>query len=233
MQVPDIALLEAKLGITFRKKELLLQALTHRSYLNENSNWPFGHNERLEFLGDAVLELAVTEYLYNRYENPEGELTNFRAALVNDESLSETSTELTVDQYLFLSRGETREFARSRQELLGNALEAIVGAIYLDQGYEKALTFLTAHLFPKLESVLRLGLWRDPKSLFQEKAQAVVGVTPTYRVLKEWGPDHAKEFLVGVYLDEEKVAEGHGYSKQDAELAAAREGLRVKNWQAA
>lgn len=230
MNFPDVSQLEKNLGVPFHKKEWLLQALTHRSYLNENPSWSLPHNERLEFLGDAVLELAVTEYLYQSYENPEGELTSFRASLVNDQSLSQAATELAVDQFILLSRGEMKEFGRSRQEILGNTFEAIVGAIYLDQGYDAAKKFLEAKLFPRLEEILKLALWRDPKSHFQEEAQAKVNVTPTYRVLSEWGPDHAKQFLVGVYLGEEKVSEGEGYSKQDAEVEAARKALKVKGW---
>ncbi|MBI2633963.1 MAG: ribonuclease III [Parcubacteria group bacterium] len=231
MKSPDLELLEKNLGVKFKKSDFLLQALTHRSYLNENPSWPLPHNERLEFLGDAVLELAVTEYLYQNYPNPEGELTSFRASLVNDQSLSQVATELAVDQFLLLSRGEMKEFGRSRQEILGNTFEAIVGAIYLDQGYEAAKKFLEVKLFPRLEEILKLALWRDPKSHFQEEAQAKVNITPTYRVLSEWGPDHAKEFLVGVYLGEEKVAEGEGLSKQEAEVEAAKHALEVKGWQ--
>jgi len=230
MKLPDFSKLEKALGITFKNKALLAQALTHRSYLNENESWRVGHNERLEFLGDAVLELASTEHLFKNYENPEGELTSFRAALVNDESLSGVAIELGVDKFLLLSRGEAKEFDRSRQELLGNTFEALVGAVYLDQGYRAAVSFLERTLFPKLGEILKLGLWRDPKSRFQEEAQAKVGVTPTYEVLKEWGPDHAKQFLVGVFLEKEKIAEGKGYSKQEAEVEAAKKALAVKGW---
>lgn len=230
MAFRDTEKLEKNLGTSFKDKNLLLQALTHRSYVNEHPEWPLPHNERLEFLGDAVLELAVTEYLYRNYENPEGELTNFRASLVNAETLSVVATELGVDKFLLLSRGELKEFERSREELLGNAFEALVGAVYLDQGYEGATAFLSRVLFPKLDEILRLGLWRDPKSRFQEEAQEKIGATPRYEVLKEWGPDHAKQFLVGVFLGDEKVAEGEGFSKQEAEIQAAKEALAVKGW---
>lgn len=230
MAFRDTEKLEKNLGTSFKDKNLLLQALTHRSYVNEHPEWSLHHNERLEFLGDAVLELAVTEYLYQNYENPEGELTNFRASLVNAETLSAVATELGVDTFLLLSRGELKEFERSREELLGNAFEALVGAVYLDQGYEGATAFLSRVLFPKLDEILRLGLWRDPKSRFQEEAQEKIGITPRYEVLKEWGPDHAKQFLVGAFLGDEKVAEGEGFSKQEAEIQAAKEALAVKGW---
>lgn len=226
----DFSKLEKKLEIRFKKSDLLKQALTHRSYLNENPDWPYGQNERLEFLGDAALELATTEYLYDEYDKPEGELTSFRAALVNAISLSEAATELGLNDFLLLSRGEAKEFGRSRQEILANTFEALIGAIYLDQGYEVTKAFLLRVLFPKLEKILELGLWRDPKSSFQEEAQSKVGITPSYRVLREWGPDHAKQFLVGLYLGEEKVAEGQGVSKQTAEIAAAEEALKIKGW---
>jgi ribonuclease-3 len=226
----DIKTLEKRLGVEFLEKDLLLQALVHRSYLNENPDFNLSHNERLEFLGDAVLELATTEFLYKNYQNPEGELTSFRAALVNDDTLSRVSTELGIDKFLLLSRGEMKEFQRSRQEILGNAFEAIVGAIYLDQGYGAAVNFLEKKLFPRIEGVVKFGLWRDPKSRFQEEAQAKAGITPTYKVLEEWGPDHAKEFLVGIYLGEEEIARGKGFSKQEAEVEAAKQALKIKGW---
>ena len=226
----DFSGLEKKLGVEFRNQDLLKQALTHRSYLNENPSWPHGQNERLEFLGDAVLELASTEYLYERYQNPEGELTSFRAALVNSASLAEAATELGVNDFLLLSRGESKEFGRSRTEILANTFEALVGAIYLDQGYGAAKTFLSRALFPRIDEIVSLGSWRDPKSRFQEEAQARVGVTPTYRVLREWGPDHAKHFLVALFIGDERVAEGEGPSKQTAEVVAAEAGLSAKGW---
>lgn len=226
----DFSKLEKNLGIRFKNQDLLKQALTHRSYLNENPDWPYGQNERLEFLGDAALELATTEHLYLNYENPEGELTSFRAALVNSVSLSEAANEIGLNDFLLLSRGEAKEFGRSREVILANAFEALVGAIYLDRGYGAVQKFLGKVLFPKIEKIIKLGLWRDPKSRFQEEAQSRSGLTPSYKVLREWGPDHAKHFRVGLYLGDEKVAEGEGVSKQTAEVAAAEEGLRVKGW---
>lgn len=227
----DISKLEEKLGITFNNKDLLQQALIHRSYLNENPDFPLGHNERLEFLGDAVLELIVTEYLYRNYPHPEGELTNWRAALVNAKMLAEIAHRLGIDNYLLLSRGEAKDTGRARQCILANALEALIGAIYLDQGYEKAGQFVEQEILRELPQVLEKKLYRDPKSRFQEEAQDRVGITPTYEVLNEWGPDHAKHFVVGLYLEKELVSQGEGISKQEAQEKAAQEGLRRKGWQ--
>ncbi len=228
--MPDLIELEKKLGVKFKNPDLLLQALTHRSYLNENPSWNLGHNERLEFLGDAVIEIVVTEYLFRNYQNPEGELTAFRAALVNSGTLATASMELGLNDFLLLSRGEAKEFGRSRQEILANTFEAIVGAIYLDQGYDAATQFISRTLLPKLKEIIELGLWRDPKSRFQEEAQERLGITPSYAVIKEWGPDHEKHFLVGVYLGNVEVARGEGSSKQEAEMNAARQALQIKGW---
>jgi ribonuclease III len=226
----DIEKLEKNIGIIFNNKNLLKQALAHRSYINEHPEWTLGHNERLEFLGDAVIELATTEYLYLNYPNPEGELTAFRAALVNAVELSKVALELGVGDFLLLSKGEAKETGKARQEILANTFEAIVGAIYLDQGYKSAFEFLKRVLFGRLPSIIEKGLFKDPKSRFQEEAQSKVGITPSYVVLKEWGPDHAKHFLVAVYLGEEEVARGEGSSKQEAEMNAAREALEIKKW---
>jgi ribonuclease-3 len=226
----DFENLEKKLGVTFDNIDLLKQALTHRSYLNEHPEWPYGHNERLEFLGDAVLELAVTEFLYSQFPNPEGELTAFRAALVNAPRLSEVANELGIGEYLLLSKGEAKEFGRSRQEILANTFEALIGALYLDKGFDAARDFLKKVLFWRIKPIIEQGLWRDPKSRFQEIAQERVGITPEYRVLKEWGPDHAKKFLVAVYVGEEEIATGEGSSKQEAEMKAAEAALRLKGW---
>ncbi|MDP3770156.1 MAG: ribonuclease III [bacterium] len=223
--------LEEKLGVTFSNKQLLLQALTHRSYLNENPDFELGHNERLEFLGDAVLELVVTEELYKRFpDKPEGDLTSFRAALVNANMLSEVTAGLGVNDFLLLSRGEAKDMGRARQYILANAFESIVGAIYLDQQYGAAQQFIHRVLFPQLDEVLEKKLYKDPKSLFQEAAQERAGITPTYEVIREWGPDHDKHFVVGVYLAGELIAEGEGQSKQIAQEGAARMALEAKHW---
>jgi ribonuclease-3 len=219
-----------KLGVKFNDIKLLQQAVTHRSYLNEHRSYELDHNERLEFLGDAVLELVVTEHLYNNYPNPEGELTGWRAALVNGEMLASIAKELGVEEYLMMSRGEAKDTGRARQYLLANAYEAIVGALYLDQGYDAAKKFISESVIVKLPEVLDKKLYMDPKSYFQEKSQELVGVTPSYRVVKEWGPDHDKHFIVGVYLSEELIAEGEGKSKQEAQREAAKNGLDAKKW---
>ncbi len=222
--------LSKKLGVKFNNPDLLQEAVTHRSYLNENRSYKLDHNERLEFLGDAVLELIVTEYLYKNYPNPEGELTSWRAALVNGEMLAQIAHDLEVEEYLLMSRGEAKDTGRARLYLLANALEAIIGAIYLDQGYDAAKKFVLDKIVAKLSEVIAGGLYLDPKSRFQEKAQEITGITPSYRVMKEWGPDHDKHFVVGVYLEDELVAEGEGKSKQEAQREAAREGLEAKGW---
>lgn len=227
----DISQLETKLGVTFKDKNLLQTALTHRSYLNENPSWHLPQNERLEFLGDAVLELAVTRYLYLHYENPEGELTSYRAALVNSIMLADVATELKLGDFLLLSRGEAKDEGKARMYILANTFEAVVGAIYLDQGYDAAEEFIGRVLLTRMSEVLDKKLYRDAKSYFQEKAQEISGITPTYEVLKEWGPDHAKNFVVGVYIGGELVAEGEGSSKQEAQQDAAEKGLKAKGWE--
>ncbi len=220
--------LEAAIGIVFTDKDKLVQAFVHRSYLNEHREFPVGHNERLEFLGDAVLELIVTEYLFERYGNPEGELTNWRAALVNAKMCATVANEIGLEAYLFLSHGESKDAGtKAREYILANAIEALIGAIYLDQGYDLTRQFVTRWVITKLPEVLELGLWMDPKSRFQESAQEILGATPTYRVLKEEGPDHDKQFVVGVYIDKEKIAEGGGTSKQEAQVDAAEHALKV------
>ena len=227
----DLPHLEARLGATFHHKDLLEQALVHRSYLNENPHFRLSHNERLEFLGDAVLELIVTEALYQAYpQKPEGELTSLRAALVNAKMLAEVAGLLGLNDFLLLSRGEAKDVGRARQFILANAYEAVIGAVYLDQGYPAAKTLVERTLMPHLEEVLSRELYKDPKSLFQEQAQERVGLTPTYEVLREWGPDHDRHFVVGAYLGRELVAEGDGPSKQVAQEAAARRALQVKDW---
>lgn len=222
--------LEAKISLRFKNKDLLLQALTHRSYLNENPKWHLDHNERLEFLGDAVLELIVTEYLYNNYPNPEGEMTNWRAALVNANILSQISNEFGLNDFVLLSRGEARDTGRARQYILANAIEAVIGAIYLDQGYESARDFISRFILKELPFIIEKKLYRDAKSLFQELAQEKVGVTPTYEVLEEWGPDHARNFKIGVFLEKEMAGTGQGPSKQEAQQEAAKDALAKKGW---
>ncbi len=222
---------EEKLGIKFKRPELLIQAFVHRSYLNEHHDFPLGQNERLEFLGDAVLELIVTEFLFEEYGNPEGELTNWRAALVNAIMLSGIAYEIGMEPFLFLSHGEAKDAGtKARTYIMANAIEALIGAIYLDQGYDMAKQFVTRWVIIKLPEVLEQGLYMDAKSRFQESAQELLGVTPTYRVLHEEGPDHAKNFRVGVFLDKELVATGDGTSKQEAQTAAAEAAVKVKGW---
>lgn len=227
----DFSVLEKELNTPFSNKDLLTQAFVHRSYLNEHPSFRLGHNERLEFLGDAVVELVVTEYLFEKYpETPEGEMTNWRAALVNAIMLSSIAKKLGFDEYLYLSRGEAADRGKARQYILANTFEAYVGALYLDQGYEACKMFLLKHVLTELQNILDHKLWMDPKSRFQEEAQERVGITPTYKVIKEEGPDHARQFTVGVYVGDELVAEGSGSSKQEAQVAAAEAGLVEKGW---
>lgn len=221
----------AQLGFEFNDENLLLQALIHRSYLNEHPNLSLGHNERLEFLGDAILEVVVTEYLYRHYDNPEGELTNWRAALVNAKMLADIAHHLGVEEYLHLSRGEAKDKnQKARNYILANAMEAIIGALYLDQGLKKAQTFIEKNIIVHLPEILAKKLYIDPKSRFQEEAQDRAGITPSYQVLSESGPDHNKNFVIGVFLEEELVAQGTGTSKQEAQMAAAEEALKAKDW---
>lgn len=223
----DLEKLEIKIKIQFKDRNLLQSALTHRSYLNENRRWPLAHNERLEFLGDAVLELITTEYLYRNFPNPEGELTNLRSALVNYKMLSEISSDLGLDKYILLSRGESKDMGRARQVILANTFEALIGAIYLDAGFEASRNFVNEFVINRLESIVATGEILDPKSKFQELTQEKLGVTPHYKVLGEWGPDHNKNFEVGVFVNDKQIAKGSGSSKQEAEIAAAENGLKV------
>ena len=226
----DLSLLEENLDIAFNDKDLLKQAFIHRSYLNENPDVGLPHNERLEFLGDAVLELAVTEYLYNTYPNPEGELTNWRASLVNSKTLATIAERLDFNLFLLLSKGEARDMGKARNYILANTLEAFIGALYLDRGFKEASMFIEAYILTELPTILQERLYIDPKSRFQELAQEYVGITPSYDVLTETGPDHAKYFVVGVFVGDEKVAEGEGSSKQEAEEAAAQNAIETKRW---
>jgi ribonuclease-3 len=227
----DFSQFEQKIGIIFKDKSLLRQAFTHSSYLNENKSPDLADNERLEFLGDAVLELIVTEYLFTLYpEKPEGELTAYRSALVNAQTLSMIAADMGMNDFMLLSRGEARDAGRARAIILANAIEALVGALYLDSGYEAAKKFVAAVVFPRIETPTVKEMLLDAKSKFQEAAQDHTGVTPLYKTTKETGPDHARIFTVGVYLGKELVATGEGASKQEAEQAAARKGLADKGW---
>jgi ribonuclease-3 len=227
----NIAELAQDLKIPFKADGHLEQAVVHRSYLNEHPDFPLAHNERLEFLGDAVLELVVTEYLYAHYPNPEGELTTWRSALVNGDSLSDLASSLGVEPYLYLSRGEEKDVnSKARRYILANAMEAIIGAIYLDFGWDQAREFITERVLSQLDGILASRSYADPKSLFQEAAQSKMATTPNYKVLEESGPDHNKIFKIGVYLGKELIAEGHGSSKQEAQVDAAKQALLAKNW---
>ncbi len=227
----DFSLLEKKLNLKFKNKDLLVQAFVHRSYLNEHPDFEIGHNERLEFLGDAVLELVVTEYLYEKYPSkPEGELTDWRAALVNAHQLADVAEELDLNEFLLLSKGETKDIDKARRYILADNLEALIGAIHLDLGYKVSEEFITKYLLKELPHIIKAGLFKDPKSCFQEEAQEKLEITPIYKVLEKWGPDHAKHFLVGVFLNEELVAKSEGSSKQEAEVKAAKQALEIKNW---
>lgn len=222
---------EKKTKIVFKDKDLQKQSFTHRSYINENSNVSSSHNERLEFLGDAVLELLVTDFLYKKYPTyNEGELTALRSALVNAVIISEIATDVGMNDYLLLSRGEAKDTGKARQYILANTFEAYIGAVYLDQGLEVVNDFLKKNLLPKTEEIVKKKLWRDAKSLVQEKAQEFVNVTPSYKVLNETGPDHNKSFTVGIFFSTVKIAEGKGKSKQEAEQKAAENALKIKNW---
>lgn len=227
----DFSKFEATAGVIFKDKALLKQAFIHRSYINENRTLGLGHNERLEFLGDAVLELVITNYLYKRFpEYNEGELTSLRSALVNADTCSTVAQKLEANEFLLLSKGETKDTGRARQYILANTLESIIGAIYLDQGYEVAEKFILTHITPLTEGIIEKGSWIDAKSLFQEKAQEHDGLTPAYKTIKESGPDHDKLFTIGVYIGKDLVGEGSGQSKQDAEQEAARDALKKKEW---
>lgn len=232
IQVEDnLPKIEKIVGFTFTNKLHLLTAITHRSYLNENRDAKQDHNERLEFLGDAVLELVVTDFLFHKYpEKPEGELTAVRAALVNTVSLADASDKLGINDYLLMSKGEAKDMGRARQYILANAFEAMIGALYVDQGYEASQKFIADRLFAKTEKIVEKRLWQDAKSRFQELAQENTNTTPTYETLGQVGPDHDRVFTVGVYLGKEKIAEGNGRAKQEAEQQAAENALKEKGW---
>lgn len=227
----DIKEFEKKLGVSFNDINVLRHAFIHRSYINEHKESGLEHNERLEFLGDAVLELVVTNFLFEKYpKKTEGELTAYRAALVNTNSLSDASKRLGVNDYLLLSKGESQDEGRARQYILANTFESIVGALYIDQGYSASQTFIADSLFGLIDEIVSKKLWQDSKSLFQEKSQEHAGVTPRYELIEEKGPDHDREFVIGVYLGKAMIAKGKGRAKQEAEQEAAKNALEVKKW---
>jgi len=229
--MPDFKSLTKKLDLTFNNLDLLIEALTHRSYLNEHREYTGSHNERLEFLGDAVLELATTDFLYKKFPaKPEGELTSYRAALVNTVSLAESAQALGINEYLLLSKGESKDTGRARDVILADAFEAIIGAIYLDSGFTSAESFIAKNLYGKIDGVIEKRSYQDAKSRFQEIAQEKRGTTPSYETLSEIGPDHNKRFTVGVFIGNEEIARGEGQSKQEAEQSAAQAGLDKTGW---
>ncbi|OGM91334.1 ribonuclease III [Candidatus Wolfebacteria bacterium RIFCSPHIGHO2_01_FULL_48_22] len=218
---------EQSIHYAFKNKDVLQEALTHRSYLNENPSWHLPHNERLEFLGDAVLELIVTENLYHKYPDmQEGKLTSIRAALVNYQTLAKVAQQVQLEKYLFLSKGEMKDTGKAREVILANAFEALLGALYMDGGYDAVAFFIVEQVLVLADDIVANDSYRDAKSYFQEIAQDKIRVTPTYSVLKELGPDHKKEFVVGVFLKDKKIAEGTGTSKQEAEVDAAKNALK-------
>ena len=231
MSTIDFSTFEERVGFTFSDKALLRQAFTHRSYLNENKDQGLEHNERLEFLGDAVLELISTTFLFEKYpDKTEGDLTALRAALVNTQSISDAATELGMNDYLLLSKGEAKDTGRARQYILANTFESFIGSLYLDQGYDAAEKFVTDNLLGKADEIVAKKLWQDPKSRFQELSQEKMGVTPRYELMGESGPDHDKRFTAGVFLDHLEIARGEGRSKQEAEQDAAKNALELKGW---
>ena len=227
----DLEKIQTTIGVDFIDPVHLLIAFTHRSYLNEHREVTHSHNERYEFLGDAVLELVVTDFLFNKYKaKPEGELTAIRAALVNTNTLSDAAAKLGFNDFLLLSKGEAKDIGRARLYILANSFEAVVGAIYQDQGYSAAKEFIAAQLFNRTEEIVNKRLWQDAKSRFQELAQQHENITPAYKTLGQIGPDHDRIFTVGVFLSDSKIAEGKGAAKQEAEQVAAENALTIKGW---
>ncbi|MCX6718975.1 MAG: ribonuclease III [Candidatus Taylorbacteria bacterium] len=225
--------LAQKIGVEFTDLALLRMACTHRSFLNENKGTGLEHNERMEFLGDAVLELIVTSFLFKKYPHKaEGELTAFRSALVNTVSLTKVAEHIGLNDFILLSKGEAKDLGRARNIILANAVEAVIGAVYLDQGYNVAANFISDHLLDviDIDEIVKNKTWIDAKSRFQEKAQEKVGITPSYKTLKETGPDHNKQFTLGVFLGDVQIATGAGASKQEAEQQAAEKALEIKRW---
>jgi ribonuclease-3 len=231
--MPDFLKLASKIKTEFKDINLLRQACTHRSYLNENKSSGLEHNERLEFLGDAVLELVVTHFLYKKFPGRnEGELTAYRSAIVNTVSLSKAASFMGINEYLLLSKGESKDTGRARSIILADTVEAIIGAIYVDQGYDSAEKFIAKFILEviDIDEIIEKKLWLDAKSRFQEKAQEETGITPTYKTMKETGPDHSKLFTLGVFIGDKQIALGTGMSKQEAEQKAAEKALEVKGW---
>lgn len=224
---PYVEFAREKLGFEYNDIQLLVTALTHRSYVNEHKKSVSEHNERLEFLGDAVLELVVTDFLYKKFEEPEGILTSWRAALVRTESIGDAGARLGFEPLVRMSKGEKQGSERARLQILANAFEAIIGSIYLDQGYEKADEFIHTHILSKLDTILNEGTWRDPKSHLQEVSQRLDGATPVYKVISEDGPDHDKVFTLGAYVNGTLMGKGVGPSKQSAQQEAARASLKA------
>ena len=215
-----------KLGFEFKDISLLVTALTHRSYVNEHRAKGVAHNERLEYLGDAVLELVSSDFLYRRYNESEGIMTSLRSALVRTESIGEAGQKLGYGPLVRLSKGEKMGSSRAHGVIMADCFEAVIGAIYLDQGYDTAKDFIAKHILSKIDTIIEEGTWRDPKSYAQELAQKVENVTPTYRTIREEGPDHDKHFVVGMYINGELFASGEGHSKQDAQTMAAKEAVK-------
>ena len=234
METQDFNLekLEKKIGTKIKNQSLLITAVTHRSYLNEHPEFKLDHNERLEFLGDAVLEIIVTEHLFHSFpKTPEGDLTNWRASLVNSEMLHRVAVEIELEDHLLLSKGEAKDKdSKARYCIVANAVEAVIGAIYLDQGKKFAKNFIHKYIIAKLDNILKNKLYLDPKSKFQENAQEKYGITPEYKVLDSSGPDHDKTFQMGLYLGNELIAKGIGSSKQEAQMKAAHKGNEIKKW---
>jgi len=227
----DYSVFEEKSGVKFGDKGILTLAFTHRSYVNENREIATGHNERLEFLGDAVLELVITDFLYKKYpDKTEGDLTSYRSALVNANTLSEVASTLGMNDYLLLSKGEAKDTGRARQYILANTFESVVGAMFLDGGYDIAKKFIETHVSPLIDGIVENNSWIDAKSKFQEKAQEMENITPNYQTIKEIGPDHDKQFEVGVYLEDKLIETGLGKSKQEAEQEAAKKALAKTGW---
>ena len=229
----DIEKFAKQIGVEFNDISLLRTACTHRSYLNENKGSELEHNERMEFLGDAVLELVVTSYLFRKYSRKaEGELTSFRSALVNTVSLTKVANTINLNEYIMLSHGEAKDSGRARSVILANAVEAVIGAIYLDQGYNASANFISDHLLNTIdiEEIVKNKTWIDAKSRFQEKSQEKASLTPSYKTLKEIGPDHDKQFTLGVFMGDGQIATGSGPSKQEAEQKAAEKALEIKGW---
>jgi ribonuclease-3 len=225
--------LERMIGVEFKNKPLLLQAFTHRSYINEHKGDGIEHNERLEYLGDAVLEMVVTDYLFNNFKDKdEGELTSARSAIVNTQNLSRVALALNLNDFLLLSKGEAKDIGRARLIILADTTESLIGAIYQDQGYGPAKDFITKYILDTsdVKKIFKHKLWLDAKSRFQERAQEETGNTPMYKLLKDTGPDHEKTFTIGVYLGTELIGTGSGPSKQEAEQAAAEDALEEKGW---